>query len=93
MTCLFFRTIAIPEILTCCEIKNDVLSFRAVAIPEMLACCESINGIDKRIARFVIPFSVTISCNGSALYIAGATAFVGHLAGFPLTVGDYFLIW
>ena len=70
-----------------------IFCFRAVAIPEMLAACEAKNGIDKRIARFVIPFSVTISCNGSALYISGATAFVGHLAGFPLTVGDYLLIW
>lgn len=65
----------------------------AVAIPEMLTACENKNKIDKRVARFTIPFSVTISCNGSALYIAGATVFVGHLAGFPLTAGDYLLIW
>ena len=59
----------------------------------MLTACENKNKIDKRVARFTIPFSVTISCNGSALYIAGATVFVGHLAGFPLTAGDYLLIW
>ena len=70
-----------------------IFYFSAVAIPEMLTACENKNKIDKRVARFTIPFSVTISCNGSALYIAGATVFVGHLAGFPLTAGDYLLIW
>ncbi|KAL4220033.1 Excitatory amino acid transporter 2 [Mactra antiquata] len=65
----------------------------AVAIPEMMSACEDKNRIDKRISRFVIPFSVTISCNGSALYIAGATVFVANLAGVPLTLGDILMIW
>lgn len=65
----------------------------AVAIPEMMAACEDKNKIDKRISRFVIPFSVTISCNGSALYIAGATVFIANLTGTKLTIGDVLLIW
>jgi len=65
----------------------------AVAIPEMLIACEEKNKIDKRIARFVVPFSVTISCNGSALYIAAATTFLANLSGIPLTFGDILLIW
>ncbi|XP_052782346.1 excitatory amino acid transporter-like [Mya arenaria] len=65
----------------------------AVAIPEMIAACEGKNNIDKRVARFVIPFSVTISCNGSAMYIAGATCFVANLTGTPLNIADGLLIW
>lgn len=66
---------------------------RAVAIPEMMAACEDRNRIDKRLARFVIPFSVTISCNGSALYISGATVFIANLTGTPLNFADVLLIW
>ncbi|XP_053405000.1 excitatory amino acid transporter-like [Mercenaria mercenaria] len=65
----------------------------AVAIPEMMAVCEEKNRIDKRISRFVVPFSVTISCNGSALYISGATMFIANLTGTDLTFGDVLLIW
>ncbi|XP_053403402.1 excitatory amino acid transporter-like [Mercenaria mercenaria] len=65
----------------------------AVAIPEMMAACEDKNKIDKRISRFVIPFSVTISCNGSALYIAGACVFIANLTGTSLALGDVLLIW
>ncbi|XP_060600908.1 excitatory amino acid transporter-like [Ruditapes philippinarum] len=65
----------------------------AVAIPEMMAACEDKNKIDKRISRFVIPFSVTISCNGSALYISGATVFIANLTNTSLTIGDVLLIW
>lgn len=65
----------------------------AVAIPEMLSACEGKNKIDKRISRFVVPFSVTISCNGSACYIAAASVFVANLTGSNLTVGDVLLIW
>ncbi|KAL4220663.1 Solute carrier 1 (high affinity aspartate glutamate transporter) [Mactra antiquata] len=65
----------------------------AVAIPEMMAACEESNKIDKRISRFVIPFSVTLSCSGSALYIAGATVFIANLSGTQLVFGDVLLIW
>lgn len=59
----------------------------------MMAVCEDKNKIDKRVARFVVPFSVTMSCNGSALYISGATLFIANLTGTHLTHGDVLLIW
>ncbi|XP_053386621.1 excitatory amino acid transporter 3-like [Mercenaria mercenaria] len=65
----------------------------AVAIPEMLAACEDKNRIDKRVSRFVIPFSVTINRSGSALYISGATVFVANVTGTELHIGDILLIW
>ncbi|XP_053386619.1 excitatory amino acid transporter 3-like [Mercenaria mercenaria] len=65
----------------------------AVAIPEMLAACEDKNRIDKRVSRFVIPFSVTINRSGSALYISGATVFVANVTGTELHIGDVLLIW
>lgn len=70
-----------------------VTTSTAVAIPEMMAACEDKNKIDKRISRFVIPFSVTISCNGAALYISAATLFVANLTGTLFTIGDVILLW
>lgn len=75
------------------SLTNDLIYDSAVAIPEMMSACEDRNKIDKRISRFVIPFSVTISCNGSALYIAGATVFIANLTGTLLTFADALLIW
>ncbi|XP_052785215.1 excitatory amino acid transporter 2-like isoform X2 [Mya arenaria] len=56
----------------------------AVAIPEMLYACEVKLSTDKRIARFVIPFSVTVSANGSAVFIACSCLFIANFSGnFP----------
>nr|KAG5698013.1 hypothetical protein BaRGS_005831 [Batillaria attramentaria] len=64
----------------------------AVALPEMLYCCEVKNGIDRRVARFAVPFSVTLSANGSAVFIVSAAIFIGQYIGYPLTAGDVVLI-
>ncbi|XP_052782586.1 excitatory amino acid transporter-like [Mya arenaria] len=56
----------------------------AVAIPEMLYACEVKLSTDRRIARFVIPFSVTVSANGSAVFIACSCLFISNFSGnFP----------
>ncbi|XP_046381640.1 excitatory amino acid transporter-like [Haliotis rufescens] len=59
----------------------------AVAIPEMLESCEVKNGIDSRVSRFVIPFSVTLNADGSALYITSAALFIANLSGVEVTTG------
>lgn len=64
----------------------------AVAIPEMLHCVEVKNGVDKRVARFAIPFSVTLSANGSAVFIASAAIFIAQYINFDLSVSDIFIV-
>ncbi|XP_033761093.1 excitatory amino acid transporter-like [Pecten maximus] len=64
----------------------------AVAIPEILSACESHQKVDRRVSRFVVPLSVTISANGSALFITSAAIFSGNITGISLNVGDIIII-
>ena len=87
---------------SCCFMKlvteqyNDSslfrLSFRAVVIPEMLYACEEKNKIDKRVARFVIPFCVTLNADGSALYITSAAIFIAQFTGADIGASDIVVI-
>ncbi|XP_025079693.1 LOW QUALITY PROTEIN: excitatory amino acid transporter-like [Pomacea canaliculata] len=63
----------------------------AVAIPEMLESCEK-NKVDSRVARFVIPFCVTLNADGSALYITSAAIFIAQLTGVGVGVSDVIII-
>ncbi|KAH3803562.1 excitatory amino acid transporter 2-like isoform X2 [Dreissena polymorpha] len=53
----------------------------AVVLPEMLHACEVKLGADRRIARFVIPFSIALSANGSAVFIACSCLFISNFTG------------
>lgn len=64
----------------------------AVAIPEMLRACEADLKLDKRITRFVIPFSITLSANGSAIFISCSCLFLSSISGVPTTVGSVLII-
>lgn len=64
----------------------------AVAIPEMFRACEASLRIDKRIVRFVIPFSVTLSANGSAVFIACSSLFIASISGVVPTVATILVI-
>lgn len=64
----------------------------AVALPEMLYCCEVKNKIDSRVTRFTVPFSVTLSANGSAVFIVSAAIFIAQYIGHPLAAGDVVVI-
>ncbi|KAK7477592.1 hypothetical protein BaRGS_00031140 [Batillaria attramentaria] len=64
----------------------------AVAIPEMLDSCEEKNKIDRRVARFVIPFCVTLNADGSALYITSAAIFIGQLTGADIGAREIIII-
>jgi Na+/H+-dicarboxylate symporter len=63
-----------------------------VAIPEMLYCVEAKNNIDQRVARFAVPFSVTLSANGSAVFIASSAIFIAQYIGMDLSTSDVFII-
>lgn len=64
----------------------------AVAIPEMLYCVEVKNKIDQRVARFAVPFSVTLSANGSAIFIASAAIFIAQYINLELSASDVFIV-
>ena len=59
----------------------------------MLHSCDVKNKIDRRVSGFVIPFSVSISCNGGAIYIASATIFVANISDTDMSVKDFVLLW
>ena len=56
-------------------------------MPITFRCLEENNGIDKRVTRFVIPIGATVNMDGTALYEAVATIFIGQMNGIPLTIG------
>ncbi|XP_076454161.1 excitatory amino acid transporter-like [Babylonia areolata] len=64
----------------------------AVAIPEMIYCCEVKNKIDKRVTRFVVPFSVTLSANGSAVFIVSSAIFISQYIGRDLSASDIIIV-
>ncbi|XP_052785057.1 excitatory amino acid transporter 1-like [Mya arenaria] len=60
----------------------------AISTPEMIYSCEHLLKIDSRITRFVISFCLTLSANGSALFIACSCLFIWNLTGEEPTAGD-----
>ncbi|KAK3787874.1 hypothetical protein RRG08_022167 [Elysia crispata] len=76
--------------------KAFFVSFAAtatsVALPHMLDACKQ-NGVSSKVSRFVIPMSVTLHADGSALYIASASMFVAHTSGAAsIGVSDFLVI-
>ncbi|OWF47181.1 Excitatory amino acid transporter [Mizuhopecten yessoensis] len=64
----------------------------AMAFPEILSACEDHQNVDRRVSRFVAPFSVALSANGSAMFIAATSIFIGNVVGMDLNAGDIILI-
>lgn len=81
-----------PVTVTVSTTGGNRCRYRAVAIPEMLYCCEVKNGVDKRVARFAVPFSVTLSANGSAVFIVTSAIFIAQYIGFDLSTSDVIVI-
>uniref|UniRef100_A0A0B7B0J1 Amino acid transporter n=1 Tax=Arion vulgaris TaxID=1028688 RepID=A0A0B7B0J1_9EUPU len=52
----------------------------SVALPDMMTSCSRC-GISKKISSFVIPMSVTLQADGSALYMAAGALFIARAAG------------
>ncbi|XP_041452896.1 excitatory amino acid transporter-like [Lytechinus variegatus] len=62
-------------------------SSSSATLPVTFRCLEENLGIDKRVTRFVLPIGATVNMDGTALYEAVATIFIGQLNGYSLTIG------
>ncbi|CAG5125399.1 unnamed protein product [Candidula unifasciata] len=58
----------------------------SVALPDMLTSCSRC-GLSSKISSFVIPMSVTLQADGSALYMAASALFIATTAGQTLSFG------
>ncbi|GAB6028821.1 hypothetical protein CHUAL_004630 [Chamberlinius hualienensis] len=59
----------------------------SATLPVTLRCLEDKNGVDRRVARFVIPIGATINMDGTALYEAVAAIFIAQVRRVPLDAG------
>ncbi|XP_063970869.1 excitatory amino acid transporter 2-like [Lytechinus pictus] len=67
-------------------------SSSSATLPVTFRCLEENLGIDKRVTRFVLPIGATVNMDGTALYEAVATIFIGQLNGYTLTIGKIITI-
>ncbi|XP_030845491.1 excitatory amino acid transporter 2 [Strongylocentrotus purpuratus] len=56
----------------------------SATLPVTIRCLEENLGIDKRVTRFILPIGATVNMDGTALYEAVATIFIGQLRGLPM---------
>uniref|UniRef100_T1J434 Amino acid transporter n=1 Tax=Strigamia maritima TaxID=126957 RepID=T1J434_STRMM len=59
----------------------------SATLPVAIACLEEKNGVDTRVARFVLPIGATINMDGTALYEAVAALFIAQVRSVPMDVG------
>ncbi|XP_059842129.1 neutral amino acid transporter A isoform X1 [Hypanus sabinus] len=64
----------------------------SATLPSMIKCVEENNGIDKRIARFVLPIGATVNMDGAAIFQSVAAVFIAHLNDVTLDAGQIFTI-
>jgi Na+/H+-dicarboxylate symporter len=57
-----------------------------------IAALEDKNGVDPRVARFVMPIGATINMDGTALYEAVAAIFISQVRKVPLSLGNIIAI-
>ncbi|KAJ8031400.1 Excitatory amino acid transporter 2 [Holothuria leucospilota] len=62
-------------------------SSSSATLPVTFKCLEENNHVDKRVSRFVLPIGATVNMDGTALYEAVASVFIGQLNGFSMTFG------
>jgi len=60
----------------------------SATLPATVACVEDKNGVDPRIARFVLPIGAILNMDGTALYEAVAALFLAQLHGISLDLGS-----
>ena len=65
----------------------------SATIPVTMRNLQENNGLDPRVISFVIPVGATINMDGTALYEAVATIFIGQLNGLQLSLGKVITIW
>eukprot|EP00057_Strongylocentrotus_purpuratus_P018259 XP_011672733.1 PREDICTED: excitatory amino acid transporter 2-like [Strongylocentrotus purpuratus] len=56
----------------------------SATLPVTFRCLEENLKVDKRVTRFVLPIGATVNMDGTALYEAVATIFIGQLYGKPM---------
>ncbi|XP_051868149.1 neutral amino acid transporter A isoform X3 [Pristis pectinata] len=64
----------------------------SATLPSLIKCVEENNGIDKRIARFVLPIGATVNMDGAAIFQSVAAVFIAHLNDITLDAGQIFTI-
>ncbi|XP_037086323.1 excitatory amino acid transporter 1-like [Pollicipes pollicipes] len=67
-------------------------SSSSAALPLTIAALEEKNGVDPRVARFVLPIGATINMDGTALYEAVAAIFIAQVRGVSLGIGSIIAI-
>jgi len=64
----------------------------AATLPVTINALEEKNGVDPKIARFVLPIGATINMDGTALYEAVAALFIAQMYGFSPDIGQIIAI-
>ncbi|TRY73010.1 hypothetical protein TCAL_03354 [Tigriopus californicus] len=64
----------------------------SATLPVTINLLEEKNGVDPRIARFVLPIGATINMDGTALYEAVAAIFISQVRSMGLSIGQIIAI-
>lgn len=67
-------------------------SSSAATLPIMMETCHKRLGVSDSICNFVLPLSITINMNGTALYHGVSAVFIAQVYGIPLTTVDQIMV-